>query len=67
MGAANPVEHAFIVSQRSRADTPGEHNDVGVRQLVERRIDGDAEHAVLTADLAALVADERHVDRRDAL
>ena len=46
---------------------PGNDEDVGVGDLLERGVDGDAEHAVLGADLAALVADEHDVDVGDAL
>jgi hypothetical protein len=63
----HPLEHPFVVHQRSGADTAREHHDVGVGELLEGRVDGDAEHAVLAADLAAVVADERDVDRRYAL
>ena len=67
MGSANPGEDPFVVHQHSRSDAAGEHDDVWLGELIERRVDGDAEHAVLAAHLAALVADERDVDRRDPL
>ena len=35
--------------------------------LFERGVDDDAEHPVLAANLAPFMADNRHVDLRDAL
>ena len=67
VGGANPVEHPFVGHQRPGAVPAGEHDDVGGRALLERAVDLDAEHAVVRADHATLVADERHVDVRDAL
>jgi hypothetical protein len=46
---------------------PGNTTTSGCGHLLERRVDLDAEHAVVRADDAALVADERHVEVRDAL
>ena len=66
-GGADPGEDSFVVHQHSRSDASGEHDDVGLGELVERRVDGDAEHAVRAAHLAAFVADERDVDRGDPL
>ena len=53
--------------KRSGAEPAGEHDDVRGRQLLERGVDLDAEHAVVRPDHAMLVADEGHVELRDAL
>ena len=53
--------------QRTGADAAGEHDDVRVREVLERAVDLDAEHLVVGADDTALVADERDVEAGDAL
>ena len=67
MGVAHPLEHARVALQRSGAHAAGEHDHVGFGQFFEGRIGGQPEHAVLAADLAALVPDEGDVDGRDPL
>ena len=52
MGVAHPLEHPLVVSAAAGADPSGEHDDVGLGELLEGGVDGDAEHAVLAADLA---------------
>ena len=67
MGGSHPVEHPLVVHQLAGTDATGEHDDVGVGELLERRVDGHAQQTVLAADLAAFMADEGDVDGGDAL
>ena len=62
-----PFEHSRVVHQRTGADAAREDDDIGPRQFLERGVEGNAEHAVLAAYLAAPVPDERNVERGDAL
>jgi hypothetical protein len=67
MRLANPLEHPVVVLQGAGAHPSGEHDDVGLRHVLEGGVDGEPEHAILAANLAPTVTDEGHVDRRDAL
>lgn len=55
------------MDERARADAAGEDHHVGARELVERRVDVDAEESVVGPHDAALVTDEGDVDARHAL
>ena len=57
----------LVVDQLPGADAAGEDDDVGVGSSSNVGVDLDAEEPVLGADHAALVADERDVEARDAL
>ncbi len=46
---------------------PGNTITSGLREVLERAVAGDPEEAVLAADLAPLVPDERDVDVGDPL
>ncbi len=67
MGLPHPLEHLVVVLQRAGAHAPGKDDDVGLREFLEGGVDGDAEHAVLAADLAPSVTDEGDIDAGDAL
>ncbi len=67
MGLAHPVEDAPIVFQRPRAHTAGEDDHVGRCHLLEPGVDREPDHAVLTAHLAAVVADEDDVESGNPL
>ena len=56
---AHPLEDPLVVLEGARPDAAGEDDHVGPGHLLEGGVAGQAEHAVLAADLAALVADER--------
>ena len=63
----HPLEHPFVMLERPGAHATREHDHVGFGELLEGRVSGDAEHSVLTADLAAPMSDEGDVDEGDAL
>ena len=67
MGTAHPLEHLVVVLQSAGAHASGEHDDVGLGDVLEGGVDGDTEHAVLAPDLAPRVTDEGDIDRGDAL
>ena len=52
---------------RPWSDPAGEHDDVRLGHLLPGGVDGQAEHAILGADLAAVVSDEGDVEARDPL
>ena len=56
-----------VVFERPRPDAAGEDDHVGRGHLLEGGVDGQPDHAVLAAHLAAVVADEDDVEGRDAL
>ena len=68
-GRVRTQSSTALVVRRSGAgaDAAGEHDDVRVRQLVERGVDLDAEEPVLGRARRRVVADERDVEPRDPL
>ncbi|HUD16373.1 MAG TPA: hypothetical protein VMQ59_03880 [Acidimicrobiales bacterium] len=67
MGLSHPLEYLVVVLEGAGAHAAGEDHHVRVAEVVEGGIDGEAERAVVAADLAPPVADEGDVDRGDAL
>jgi hypothetical protein len=67
MRVADPVEHPFVVLEQTGADAAGEHDDVGLGQILEGGVDADPEHAVVASHLSLCMADEGDVEPRDAL
>ena len=67
MRVADPFEDPLVVLEGPRPDAAGEDDHVGLGHLLERGVRGQTEHAVLTAHLAAGVAEEGDVEGRDAL
>jgi citrate synthase len=67
VGGAHPLQDTLVVHQGAGADPAREHDDVGIRHLLEGGVDGDTQKAVLAAHLAALVTDEGDVEVGDAL
>ncbi len=53
--------------QEPRAHAAWEDHHVGRGQFLEGGVDGEPDHAVVAAHLAAVVADEDDVERRDPL
>jgi len=59
---AHPLEDPFVLLQGPGAHPTGEDDNGRLGNVFEGGVGGEAEHAVLTADLAALMADEDHID-----
>jgi len=67
MSRAKPRQHGLVLQQRAGAHAARHDDDVRVRQLVERGVDGQPEEAVVRPDLTAAVADEGDGRSREPL
>ena len=67
MRVADPLEYLLVMFERACPESPGEDDHVGPGEVGEGAVRGDAQHPVVTSDLAPPVADEGEVDGWDPL
>jgi hypothetical protein len=56
----DPADQALVVEHGVGADAAGHHHDLGIGQILERRVGLDAEHRVVGAHYAGLVSEPGH-------